>query len=219
MASILAYMIISVAERQVVKAAVGHVNAFKILSTVLVLEVVAILVSAWSRLSLYEHAYGFTNIRLYSHALMVWIGVALVLLTVHIFTSGTRQTFARYTFGSIVLLLLVMNVLNPEAFIAKKNLERYQQTGKLDTLYLASLSEDAIPETMQLLYGPDSAGKSEYAQFLYNKMRLDKRQEQKWQSWSFSRSRARKLLEQQEQIYKSRASQFEQAYPGDPSDF
>jgi len=41
--------------------------------------------------------------------------------------------------------LLALAALNPDAFIADRNVERYAETGKIDWYYLDSLSDDAAP--------------------------------------------------------------------------
>jgi uncharacterized protein DUF4153 len=41
--------------------------------------------------------------------------------------------------------LLVIAALDPERFVAERNVARYGETGKIDESYLASLSADATP--------------------------------------------------------------------------
>ena len=41
--------------------------------------------------------------------------------------------------------LLALAALNPDAYIARHNLDRFAETGKVDTAYLAGLSADAVP--------------------------------------------------------------------------
>ncbi len=190
--AILSYLIISVAEKQIVKGEKGHLRSFKVLSTILVGEVVIILVSAFMRLSLYEHAYGFTTIRLYSHGFMIWLTIALLLLSVSIWRSGKREVFALYAFSSIVLFLFIMNFLNPDAFIAKRNIERYVASGKIDVNYLAELSADAIPYTIVLLDDKDTlvhnnfAGSLNYSQYFERSA--------SWQETNLSIEKAKQLL-------------------------
>ena len=43
------------------------------------------------------------------------------------------------------IILLVIGLANPEAWVAGQNSERYKTTGKLDLHYLASLGVDAAP--------------------------------------------------------------------------
>jgi hypothetical protein len=46
---------------------------------------------------------------------------------------------------------LTLNLLNLDGFIAHRNIERFEDTGKLDVLYLTSLSDDALPAIGPLL--------------------------------------------------------------------
>jgi hypothetical protein len=41
--------------------------------------------------------------------------------------------------------LLVLAAVNPDAWIAQRNLDRYDETGKVDWSYLQGLSSDAVP--------------------------------------------------------------------------
>ena len=43
-----------------------------------------------------------------------------------------------------------MAALNPDAYIAERNLDRYESTGKIDLDYLAKLSADAVPALLRL---------------------------------------------------------------------
>lgn len=199
--AIFAFLIISFAELQIVKSAESHLRSFKLLSTALVLQVICVLVSAFARLSLYEDAYGFTDTRLYSHALMIWIAVVLVLLSRHIWTNGARTVFALRIFSSAVLFLFIMNILNPDVFIVKKNLERYAESGRLDAQYLARLSDDALPYTIQLLNDPREDIRGEFARWLYWKNFynyeagiMPDTPQHPWQSSRLGSARADKLL-------------------------
>ena len=197
--AVLSYLIISFAEKQIIKKEERHLPSFKVLSGLLVVQVILILVSAFTRLSLYEDAYGFTTTRLYSHALMVWIALVLVLLSHHIWTNGERAVFSFRTFCSIVLLLVVMNLLNPDVFIAKKNLERYAKAGAIDAHYLASLSDDALPYTIHLLDDPSVETRNVFSTSLFYHYDgwddpTEKMGEHSWQSVRLNRGRAEQLL-------------------------
>ncbi len=169
--AIFSFIIISYAEAQVVIRENGHMQLFKVLSGILVLLVVAILASAYLKLSLYEAAYGFTDIRLYSHALMIWLAGGLILLFSHIVQNGRREVLVLRLFYSVIIFLLALNVLNPDVFIAQKNLERYTMTGDIDALYLARLSHDALPYTIRLLDDPSETVRADYAYGLSQSMR------------------------------------------------
>lgn len=200
--AILSFFIISFAEKQVVQNKDAHLRSFKILGGVLIVQVIAILISAFNRLSLYEDAYGFTTIRLYSHALMIWLGVTLALLALHILKNGKRADFSFRIFGTVIILLASMNLLNPDAFIAKKNLERYQSTRLLDADYLGSLSDDALPYTIDLLDDPNKEISMSFARELYyrdnNYCGIDdctpNTPSRSWQSTRLNRAKADGLL-------------------------
>jgi hypothetical protein len=209
--AVFSYFIISIAEKQIIKKEESHMRSFKVLSTVLIVQVVFILFSAFTRLSLYEDAYGFTDTRLYSHALMIWIGVVLILLSHHIVTNGKRAAFTLRAAATIVILLFTMNMLNPDVFIAKKNLERYAVTGELDASYLGSLSDDALPYTIRLLDDPNEEISKSFARALYYRdhyyCSLDDCQnggpDHSWQSARLDRARGDELLSTRQNMLKA----------------
>ncbi|MCK9352192.1 MAG: DUF4173 domain-containing protein [Candidatus Paceibacterota bacterium] len=202
--ALLSFFIIGFAERQVVQKDGGHLRSFKILCGTLVFLVIVILVSAFTRLSLYENAYGFTVIRLFSHAFMVWLGIMLSLLAFHIWKNGKPSELAFQTFCSAVIFLFMMNAINPDVFIAKQNLERYRSTGLIDAQYLGSLSDDALPHTFHLLNDPKEDVSRSFARGLYwgeherrNFCKGEACQETSnntWQSNRLNYSKAEKLL-------------------------
>lgn len=122
----------------------AHLTApFSAACGLLVALTLLILASAVKRLTLYEEAYGFTELRVYSHvfafalgAMLLWRAVTMWKLT---------QTFATGALVTMVGFVLALNVLNPDAFIAEKNLARHGETVGLDVDYLARLSTDAYP--------------------------------------------------------------------------
>lgn len=104
---------------------------------------VVIVMSALSRMWSYQQAYGFTVTRLLVEASEVWLGVIYVLIMV----AGVRMRAGWVPRAAVALAVagvLVLAGLNPDGFIARHNIERWQVTGHLDTRYLAGLSPDAI---------------------------------------------------------------------------
>jgi len=97
-----------------------------------------------SRLLLYEEAYGFSQLRTYTHVFIYWLA-ALIVVTVFLELFRRRGHFA--------LALLVMTlgfgatlaVMNVNGFIANKNIARAVAGEDLDVPYLVSLSSDAVP--------------------------------------------------------------------------
>ena len=105
-----------------------------------------IVVVAFLRLSLYEEAYGFTMLRLYSHVFAVWTGVVFLLLAADFMGALSHlRWFIGATATSAAVVLLGLNIANPEAVVVGLNTNHAQITHKIDGAYLAELSSDATP--------------------------------------------------------------------------
>ena len=88
-----------------------------------------------------------------------------------------------------------MNFLNPDAFIARRNIERFAATGKLDIYYLSRLSDDAIPDTIKVLNISNKDLRKSFARELYRRAQdADSPYYSQWQSLNISRMRADKIL-------------------------
>jgi hypothetical protein len=120
--------------------------AFLVLAECAIALTLMVDVVAFRRLSLYEEAYGFTMLRLYSHVFAVWLGVVFLLLAAD-FMGVVRQRrwFIGATATTAVLVLLGLNVANPEAVVVALNTSHAQAAHKIDAQYLAELSSDATP--------------------------------------------------------------------------
>ncbi|OHU33786.1 DUF4153 domain-containing protein [Mycobacteroides chelonae] len=108
-----------------------------------------IVASAIHRMSLYEMAYGFSVERL----LVRWIELGMAVVLVLILVAGIRMS-ARWLPTAVVAVgsfgMLGLAVFNPESYIAQRNVEFFQQTGKIDQWYMGSLSSDAFAATKSL---------------------------------------------------------------------
>lgn len=118
----------------------GLQQAVRVSAGVLVAATLPMLLSAVNRMMLYEDAYGFTRQRVLSQVVCVFVGLLLVWRALTLWTWPHR--FAVGVVASSVLVLTGFNVMNPDAFIARKNVER---GGSLDVVYLRELSADAAP--------------------------------------------------------------------------
>ncbi len=193
--AVISLFLLLTTEKYVIKKETEHTLGFKILSTALIIQVVLIIASAFTRLSLYEEAYGFTTLRLYSHTFIILLAIIFCLLLYKIHKDERENTFAFRVFLSLALFLAVMNFLNPEAFIARRNIERFASTGKLDIYYLSRLSDDAIPDIIKVLNISDEDLRKTLARELYWRVKnSDSRNFSPWQSLNISRLRANKIL-------------------------
>jgi hypothetical protein len=122
---------------------------FNGLSALLILQVGVILASALTRLLLYEEAYGFTRLRTYTHIFIPWMGVLLVAFLVLLLVGRLRKFAVAVALGAMGFAF-TLNLLNVDAFIVERNVARLEEKGRLDVYYLARLSEDAVPDLVEL---------------------------------------------------------------------
>jgi hypothetical protein len=100
-------------------------------------------------MQLYQEAYGFTQARLVVDVFEGWLGVVVAAVAV----SGLvpwRTWVPRFALVTGVLGLLGIAAINPDAWIARQNIDRYAATGDLDVDFVLSLSADAVPTLMKL---------------------------------------------------------------------
>jgi hypothetical protein len=133
---------------------------FRRLALPLVVLLGAIMFSAFARMQLYVHYYGISTDRLYATAFMIWLVMVFVWLALTVLRSRPR-TFATGLVVSGFAVLLTLNILNPDALVARANLARgnMERTGTAgtDLQYLASLGGDATPMVVSALTAPDAA--------------------------------------------------------------
>jgi hypothetical protein len=166
-------------------------QSYRVIATVLLVLVFLMMVSAGQRMRLYVDAYGLTVDRFYATAFMVWIGSVLLWFSITaLFRDGRHFGFGMVTSG--FALLAGLNVLNPDALIARRNLARVDLGQSRDVSYLASLSADAVPALLAGLRDLDAQDRCviweqiERRRWIYSK--------NDWRSWNLGRARAIKAL-------------------------
>ncbi|WP_138755591.1 DUF4153 domain-containing protein [Paenibacillus sinopodophylli] len=158
----------------------------KLSLTVLISCTIVMLVSAYSRLSLYEEAYGFTQTRLLVHGFMLYLAVLLVIALIRIWKE-------HFSMGKVyicvsIMAFVIMNFANLDARIAVNNGERYERTGSIDLDYLSTLSTDAVPALRKL---QAEQPKLQQLDVVIEKLQEKSERHSKWQSWSLSKQRAK----------------------------
>lgn len=120
---------------------------FRSVCAAMVLLTGVILASALKRLGLYEEAYGYTRLRVLSHAFTYLIAGMLVVLVVQVFLDRDGLVPA----GAVALgfvVLFGLNLINPDAYIAGRNIDRASAVNpSWDLHYVTGLSADAVPVT------------------------------------------------------------------------
>lgn len=148
----------------------------------------AMLGSAFSRLLLYEEAYGYTRLRFLVHAFMIFLFLLLILFALCV--RFRRLPLGRWMVVLGVCAYLALNYACMDRVIAVLNLERPEKAGvSADLDYLLSLSSDAVPVLVE--YGHSEGG--QFDRLLREKANQDSGPSA-WQSWNFSDWRADRLL-------------------------
>jgi len=172
---------------------------------------IIILVSAFQRMSLYEWAYGFTRLRVYPHVFMVWLALLLAAFLATLLTQRVRL-FATAALIACMGFVATLDILNPDVFIVRQNIQRYHNGEELDAAYLGTLSEDAVPYLIPLLHDYGDETQEEIGPWLRNHLdQLDERHEKAtWPAYHWSINRAyqaldaeRELIEQYEPYYRA----------------
>jgi hypothetical protein len=174
----------------------AQIRLFKGSITLLVGLTLVLLASAYQRMAAYEAAYGATETRLYVDAFIVLLAAVLTWFVVTLWTE-TQRFFAFGGFLCVLFYVASLNLLNPDAAVARTNIARsLAGKQKLDAYTVRSLSDDAIPVLCAALDKTTGAERVDLAAALG--MRLTEREQQRkqisWPSWNLSRERAYREL-------------------------
>ncbi len=197
MVALISLVLILTAERYVNRRESSHMASFKTTALILIIGVIVIMASAFKRLHIYQDAYGFTILRFYVSAFIIWLSALFLAFGYKILKSKRDQFFAYAIFVGVIAFVGVMNVVNPEGIIVRQNITHYEKTGKLDTYYFQQLSEDAVSAMMPLLRASDSQVRAQVAARLYYRKQQWGLKENAWQETSLSRLRAKNLLDRE----------------------
>jgi hypothetical protein len=160
---------------------------FRVLAGALLVLLGVVMVSALQRMRLYQREYGLTELRVYTTAFMLWLAVVFAWAAATVLRSR-RHLFAIGALVSGFAAIFALHALNPDALIARTNLDR----PNLDVTYLTRLSDDATPTLVDALpkLGPDEREALE----LYLRER-EAAGGGDWRTWNWSRHRSDAALE------------------------
>lgn len=107
------------------------------------------LFSANYKMNLYEMAFGFTRLRIFVQIFMLLLGILLIIILLGIWIK--HVPILKSAIIATMIIYIALNYMNVDRIIAKKNIERYRETKKIDMQYLKTLSYDASAEIIKLL--------------------------------------------------------------------
>lgn len=176
------------------EADTAAVRRHKLLAVPLLVLVGAVMASALGRMALYVHYYGPSTARLYASVFMVWLAIVFAWFGVTILRGRTRDFAAGMTITGF-MTLAALNIVNPEALVARASIERAASalvvsdslstpsrasgavrigTSPIDYVYLTrQLDGDAVGEVVPALLAPPVAPPTSVAREAEVRMRCD----------------------------------------------
>ncbi len=106
------------------------------------------IISSLFRMHLYEVAYGSTRLRLLVFMFLLFETVTLAIVAYSIWNR--KFPLAKIITCVMLSSYLIVNFINIDGIVAKRNIDRYIKTDKLDTLYLEGLSADALNQMKRI---------------------------------------------------------------------
>ena len=162
-----------------------HDLLFRVLAGALIALLFVVMASALQRMRLYQREYGLTELRFYVTGAMIWLAVVFAWAAATVL-RGRRELFAVGALVSGFAAIFAVNVINPDALIARTNLDR----PRLDLPYLMNLSDDSTPELVKALPTLEPLLREQLAAELASR----RRGESDWRTWNWSRHRAQQEL-------------------------
>ena len=175
-------------------AAQDHERSRRVLrgtALVLVVLLVGVIASAAYRMWLYQQAYGLTEDRVYGSVFIGWLTASLGWLVFTVL-RGRRERFALGTIVAGLASIAFVHVLNPDALIARVNIDRMAAGRVYDGEYVVGLSADAVPVLVSNLDRLSAAERCAATRML--KDRWTGERLGGWRTWNLSDWRARRLV-------------------------
>jgi hypothetical protein len=167
----------------------AHEVIFKTLAGTMVALLFVVVASALQRMQLYTGAFGLTELRLYTTIFMFWISAVFLWFVLTVLRSQRD----RFAFGALLAgfaAILAINLVNPDALIARTNIDRLQEGKRFDPYYLTTLSADAVPTIVDVL--PEIGGKPVWQDHTLQQEILYSwgKKPGDWRTWNLGRARA-----------------------------
>jgi hypothetical protein len=164
---------------------------FRTLAAAQLVLVGCVMASALGRLRLYYESFGLTTERVLALAVMAWIGLTLGWAAFTVL-RGLRERFPVGAVLAGLAVLAALNVVNPEAVVARANLSRHAAGESLDIAYLGRMSADAVPAILARAASLPAAERCPLVADLASRHVRPRRED--WRAWNLSLERAHDAL-------------------------
>jgi hypothetical protein len=161
-----------------------------------------VLASALLRLRIYQDAYGWTELRFYVLATIVWLAIGIAVTVVLLVRDQMRWLLHGLAMAAIAVLVGI-NLVGPSRVIAEQNVARVLdpslvppdgRTG-LDVPYALRLGDDAIPALVRALPALSPPDRSALElRLVQRRSALLEPETTGWPSWNLGREAARDAL-------------------------
>jgi ABC-type multidrug transport system fused ATPase/permease subunit len=166
-----------------------------ILLTVLVVFTLNMLFSANFKMNMYESTFGYTYLRVMVQLFMLLLFILCIIVAAGIWHR--KIPVMKSIIAVSIVMWTVINYVNIDGFIARKNIELYKETGKLDVNYLTSLSYEAVPYMLEIRNSDNNDIRTIIEKNLERKKEVLERHNS-WTEFNFSKSKVRGLLNVEE---------------------
>jgi len=147
--SLINLVTILISKRSENKEDIKSSKYINIMCIIMVLFTFVIIVSSAVRMFFYESAYGYTFLRLLVYCVL--ITESILLIPTCYFILDKKVQLAKVYFVIIMTMYVCMNFANFDNIIAKRNVDRYIETGKIDMMYLMEdTGTDAVRQIKRL---------------------------------------------------------------------
>ena len=136
------------------ETSISQQNYTKIMNLLLAIFTFIILMSSFMRMYLYEQAFGYTFLRLMVYVILITEAILMIPTIMHIFNKDI--SLVKPYFIIIVTMYVIINYINIDNMIAKKNIDKYlseinQEERSIDFKYLKTTGIDGTMQIKRLL--------------------------------------------------------------------
>jgi hypothetical protein len=152
------------------------------------------LAAATQRIAFYVQSFGLSVDRVVASLFIAWVALSMVAFVATVLRQRPGAFIACLT-GSGLVLCLLLAAANPAAVVVESNAAR-SGSGQLplDTDYLLSLGEDAVPALVAVLPSLDPTTQCLLVQALQERWSTPPVSSTDWRDWTLSVMRARASL-------------------------
>jgi uncharacterized protein DUF4153 len=147
--------------------------------------------SSFYRMGLYSQNYGYTYLRVFVY---FFLSIETILLgATLVYIIKPKFNLAKFYVLTFLIFYIGLNYLNIDSMIAKNNIDRYFETGKIDFYYLTTLSYDAVPQISRLLETENPIIRREVEKY-FKSLKEEFNQKTSWQEFNHSNNKAKVLI-------------------------